>query len=307
MASGGAKSGRPRLPCLPAEALAFAAGLRELRPGVSVDVQPLLSSGRSWAIIARRFAPCSSEAFGPLWRARPDMQPTGIIMGRMVTFPRWNQAYGFDYSFTGQVAKAKPVGDVPFFGELLRELQTVDNRLNSILVNWYDAAAGHYMGAHSDDERQLTPRAPIVSISLCSAGHSRRFRLTPKPTHKSDAYFPNSTGWRDATAEGLVIRLRDGDLLVMGGDCQGTHKHEVLKPTGRVPGEKEGRRINLTFRSFCEGNERDGTTTAAIAAEGAPPMGEPRVIGAEDRERSRGDEGAAPRKKIKVARARSSP
>jgi alkylated DNA repair dioxygenase AlkB len=239
-------------PPLPADAIAFAAGLRRLRPDVPVDIQPLMQSGRSWVALARRFAPSTSSQFRSVWQARPEEQPRGMIMGRMVTFPRWNQAYGFDYVFTGQVAKAKPVDEVNAFCELLREMQTIDPRLNSILANWYEASAGHYMGPHSDDERQLVPGCPIVSVSLCSAGHSRRFRLAPKPAHAAAAYSPCGSAWRDEAAEGVVIRLRDGDLLVMGGDTQLTHKHEVLRPTGRAPGEKEGRRVNLTFRGFSE-------------------------------------------------------
>lgn len=255
-------------PPLPAEATAFAAGLRRLRPDVPVDIQPLMQSGRSWVALARGFAPSTSAQFRSVWQERPAEQPRGMIMGRMVTFPRWNQAYGFDYVFTGQVAKAKPVGEVGAFCGLLHEMQTIDPRLNSILANWYEASAGHYMGPHSDDERQLVAGCPIVSISLCSAGHSRRFRLAPKPAHAAAAYAPCGNGWCDEAAEGVVVRLRDGDLLVMGGDTQLTHKHEVLRPTGRAPGEKDGRRVNLTFRSFSEGGGREaGGGTGLVSDE----------------------------------------
>ena len=47
-------------------------------------------------------------------------------------------------------------------------------------------------------------------------------------------------------SEKRVLELRDGDLCVMGGRCQKTHKHDLPKVTGQLC----GRRINATFRSF---------------------------------------------------------
>ena len=56
----------------------------------------------------------------------------------------------------------------------------------------------------------------------------------------------------------LELELGDGDLLVMGGRCQMTHKHEVPRLLRHeLPGkedeerQREMRRINLTFRSFA--------------------------------------------------------
>lgn len=45
----------------------------------------------------------------------------------------------------------------------------------------------------------------------------------------------------------LDLEVGDGDLVVMGGDCQKTHKHEVPKTNQLV-----GRRINATFRTFAK-------------------------------------------------------
>ena len=39
--------------------------------------------------------------------------------------------------------------------------------------------------------------------------------------------------------------------MVMGGACQETHKHELMKPT-KAQGESVGLRINLTLRAFHE-------------------------------------------------------
>ena len=43
------------------------------------------------------------------------------------------------------------------------------------------------------------------------------------------------------------ITLRDGDLLVMGGSMQQTHKHSVPKPRRT---EHAANRINWTVRAF---------------------------------------------------------
>jgi alkylated DNA repair dioxygenase AlkB len=72
--------------------------------------------------------------------------------------------------------------------------------------------------------------SPIASISW---GFPRTFKLTPKNT--SDA--------------SMTLKLGDGDLVIMGGKCQQTHKHEILKiKKGDL--STAGNRINFTFRCF---------------------------------------------------------
>ena len=101
-------------------------------------------------------------------------------------------------------------------------------------MNWYDAAQKDYIGAHSDDERQLFFGAPIVSITWTSSPtHFRRFRIKPK---NSSGLYPNFG------EEPGVISLRDGDVVVMGGMCQKStntkfchHGSDItMNPTGVV-------------------------------------------------------------------------
>ena len=73
----------------------------------------------------------------------------------------------------------------------------------------------------------------------------RRFRLLPRKG-VADSLTPT---WNDPKTPG-VLRLRDGCLVVMGGACQQTHKHELMKVT-KQPSESVGRRINLTLRAFA--------------------------------------------------------
>ena len=51
-----------------------------------------------------------------------------------------------------------------------------------------------------------------------------------------------------ARREKVVVELGDGDALVMGGQTQRTHKHEIMKLRSRDP---RGRRVNLTLRAFA--------------------------------------------------------
>ena len=129
--------------------------------------------------------------------------------------------------------------------------------IHSVPLTRY-ADGSHYIGPHSDDETQLAVGAPIFSISW---GATRRFRLLPRRKTASirrqkavsdDADSIGSTdacgasGRPDASVK-LDLEVANGDLIVMGGDCQKTHKHEVPKTRQLV-----GRRINATYRTFAK-------------------------------------------------------
>ena len=112
------------------------------------------------------------------------------------------------------------------------------------------ADGSHYIGPHSDDETQLAPGAPIYSVSW---GATRRFRLLPRKrlvkNIEGGCVSTRETGKLAQLAAGMKLDLEvgDGDLVVMGGECQKTHKHEVPKTSQLV-----GRRINATFRTFAQ-------------------------------------------------------
>ena len=244
------------------EASRLAALLSKCRNNaVPVSVHPLTTDGRSWLLHAAGWWPLPEADFAQAWAEHPPQRPTGVIFGKPVVFHRYTQAYGVDYAYTGQVARARPLDAAPPpLAEVLRTLRAVAPlaEYNSALVNWYETdmlqqpkSMPDYMGAHSDDERGLRAGYPIVSLSWCApAGHARRFRLKPK-AHVADGLVPPE--WRgDGRVEGAVRALGDGDLVVMGGECQRTHTHELLKP-GRSAAEKAGRRINLPFRAFTVG------------------------------------------------------
>jgi alkylated DNA repair dioxygenase AlkB len=184
--------------------------------------------------------------FEALWNLHPKERGQIKIMNREVEVPRFQQTYGCDYTFSGMKHKSLPVPDefLPFL-DLANELKYTANPLNQLLANWYEDGK-HYIGAHSDDERDIIkePNGDIIvfSYTLQDSIHenNRLFRLKPKVgKHLTDEEK------RILSKERIDIELVDGLLLIMGGTTQKTHKHQVPKTTKNV-----GRRINITCRCF---------------------------------------------------------
>lgn len=86
----------------------------------------------------------------------------------------------------------------------------------------------HYIGKHSDDERQLIPNSPIFSASF---GAERVFRIRDK-------------------ADGSIVRdvvMTDNSFVLMGPGMQKRFTHQVPKITGNK-GAATPARINVIFR-----------------------------------------------------------
>jgi alkylated DNA repair dioxygenase AlkB len=167
----------------------------------------------------------AQERFAELWALHPQhfhaiAQP---FTGRTIPLPRWQQAYGRDYRYTGSVNRALPVA--PLLAPYLAwARQRLDARLNGLLLNWYDAALRHYIGPHRDSIAGLIEGAPIVTISL---GATRLFRLRPKGGAFVD--FPAA----------------DGSVFVLPWETNLAVKHAVPHRAGDI-----GRRISITIRAF---------------------------------------------------------
>lgn len=162
--------------------------------------------------------------FEALWTLHPQKSNEILIHGRMVAIPRWQQAYGRDYHFSGTVNQALPVPELltPFLQWVSDE---IDARLNGLLLNWYDPEHGHYIGTHRDHTRDLVPDTPIVTISL---GHSRVFRLRPF----------QGRGFIDFEAGHATV-------FVMPWETNLGVKHEVPHSA-----KAKGQRISITARAF---------------------------------------------------------
>jgi alkylated DNA repair dioxygenase AlkB len=158
------------------------------------------------------------------------------VFGRRVEEKRWSQAWGKAISYSGLKNEALDIHDgsntVP---TLLKNINILmedsplqkGDQYNACLQNWYEPEST--MGLHSDDEAYLRATFPIFSVSW---GGSRRFLLRSKSSNEIKEF------WLD-----------DGDLLVMGGTTQKTHKHEV--PKHRQKDASTSNRINWTIRAVA--------------------------------------------------------
>lgn len=166
----------------------------------------------------------NQSAFQSLWDSHPEDFHEIQIHGKWIKTPRWQQAYGKNYRYTGSKNNALPISShlQPF---LAWSKDKIDSRLNGLLLNWYDGAQSHYIGAHRDDTRDLHRDSPIVTISL---GQERVFRMRPW----------KQKGYKDLT-------VRHGDVVVVPWDTNKRWTHEV--PHFKKYG---GKRVSITLRAY---------------------------------------------------------
>ncbi len=170
------------------------------------------------------------------------------MYGRWINIPRKQTAMGdpgTTYSFSGNKVEAKPwapfllavrecvanylVDHVDIFAD-----GTINPRPNFVLINLYENGK-HYIGPHSDDERDLQKMGPnkeVVIVSL-SFGATRTFR------------FENIglASKRKVPTKTIDIDLTHGDICIMRGQTQAYWKHSVPKDA-----KCKKPRFNLTFR-----------------------------------------------------------
>ncbi len=165
------------------------------------------------------------SSFDAAWAAHPTDKHEILMHGRLVETPRWQQAYGADYHYTGRINRALPVPR--FVDPLMSWVRAqVDPRLNGALLNWYEGP-GHYIGPHHDSVKHMVMGSPIVTVSF---GETRTFRLARG---------------KGANAKVFDFSATDGTIFVMPYDTNRAWKHSVPKSTRFV-----GRRISVTFRAF---------------------------------------------------------
>lgn len=176
--------------------------------------------------VPRALMPDRSQ-FVALWELHPSDYHEIRIHGRRVKTPRWQQAFGEDYHYTGRINKAIPIPALlaPF---LTYARESIDEQLNGLLVNWYDGSLGHYIGRHRDSTKNMIVGTPIVTISL---GQERVFRLRPWPAC--------------APHQKIDLPATDGTVFLMPYATNQRFTHEVPHSTRTT-----GKRISLTFRAF---------------------------------------------------------
>lgn len=167
-----------------------------------------------------------SDAFDltTVWNIHPNDFHKVEIFGKEIPTPRWQQAYGANYRYTGAVQNALPISPemLPFQQWCQKE---IDIELNGLLINWYDGSLKHYIGAHKDDTRDLKAGHPIVSISL---GEERVFRMRP---------------WKKKGHQDFI--MPHGSLVIIPWETNLSWTHEV--PHFAKYREK---RISITLRAF---------------------------------------------------------
>jgi alkylated DNA repair dioxygenase AlkB len=169
------------------------------------------------------------NVFDELWNMHPPAFHEIKMFGRSVKTPRWQQAYGQDYHYSGRVNKALPIP--PLLRLFLGWSQdNIATGLNGLLLNWYDGRRGHYIGPHRDSVANMIPEVPIVTISL---GDERIFRLRPWPAKLK--------------SEPVDFPAQNGTVFVMPYETNRAYTHEVPPSNRHLK-----RRISITVRGFLE-------------------------------------------------------
>lgn len=169
------------------------------------------------------------DDFERLWEAHPKEFHEIRMPGGLVKTPRWQQAFGKDYHYTGRTNRSMPIPpSLEPFLKWLRE--NIAAELNGLLLNWYDGRLGHYIGRHRDSIKDMIPGTPIVTISL---GEERIFRIRPWPAKLEGTPFD--------------FPARDGTVFVMPWETNLAFTHEVPRSTRLT-----GRRISITLRGFID-------------------------------------------------------
>jgi alkylated DNA repair dioxygenase AlkB len=161
-----------------------------------------------------------------------DEESSIVMAGKRIPVPRKQVGYGdvdTAYRFTGVDVEAKSweEKDTPTLYAIKEHvIKTLGYPVSYVLLNLYRNGSD-YIGYHSDDERDLDPKYPIISLTL---GAARPFRFRHKVSGQ--------------VYEGI---LKDNSLVLMKPPCQRLYKHSLPKKDGKMNGVKKPR-LNLTFR-----------------------------------------------------------
>ena len=165
----------------------------------------------------------------------PDEKSAIKIFGKVTNIPRKQCAYGDEgtsYKFSGINVDGKTWDDVPVLNQIKEFIHSeLKIPVNFVLVNLYKNG-DDYIGYHSDDEKDLDGKYPIISLSF---GATRSFLVKHKVSGKVSEY-----------------ELSDNSCILMEPPCQKLYKHSVPK---RKKIKKP--RINLTFRVVMNSFDRN--------------------------------------------------
>lgn len=179
------------------------------------------------------FKDISDKEFEELYALHPQQVGQVMMFGKKVNTPRYQQSYGVPYQFSGMNHEALPFPDNETLKRLKKYVEDKEGcEYAQMLINWYDNG-DHYIGKHSDDEKQIVPGSSIYSFSLGSDDRIFRIRAKHESTPGIKCY--------------IDLEMPHGTLIIMGGEMQKHYTHEVPKSK-----KIKDRRINVTFRRFIK-------------------------------------------------------
>jgi alkylated DNA repair dioxygenase AlkB len=194
----------------------------------------------SWVVYKESWFMISDDEFESLRSIMPTIPHQVRMPNGLVNLPRMQLCFGQSYSYSGTTSHALhdfPPVIVRALDQVnkhwMKSTNTTEPIYSMCLVNYY-RDGNDYIGQHSDDTRQMIPGTPIYSISL---GASRKFKLAIKPKYKQSHVLTK--------IDEYTIVPDHSSVLIMGGSCQQTHTHSVIKQP-----KITDLRINLTFRAF---------------------------------------------------------
>ena len=199
-------------------------------------------AGSCWLLLSKSLPPdlrVDETMFAALWALRPAELGVICMFGKEIKTPRWTQAYGESYTFSGKSHVALPLSTHPFFQHLQKRVSEISGcPYTQMLVNWY-ADGQHRIGWHADDEGALAKPewdpAAAIGVWSFSYGATRHFDLRPKRA---------TTDTSDPKTE-LRWPAANNTCIGMFGATQQHYKHQV--PTQATVHEP---RINITLRVF---------------------------------------------------------
>ena len=149
------------------------------------------------------------------------------MFGKATNIPRLTAWYGDEdkpYTYSG--IEMSPLPWTPRLQTIKTLVESVaEETFNSVLLNYYRNGSDS-VAWHADNEPELGLTPTIGSVSL---GAPRAFQ------------FRNVTDCKEDEIT-LEVELRNGDVLIMGGDTQKYWNHQIPKRANAKA------RINLTFR-----------------------------------------------------------
>ena len=174
----------------------------------------------------KNFINITDEEWDDLIKDCPKEKQEFIFMGKKIKMPRFQQAYGKSYNFSGITTKAIPF--TPFILKIKNQINKLypKNNFNNCLVNWY-LTGDNYISFHSDNEKQLIKKSPIIGITFCK-DKPRKLRIKENKKKKTI----------------IDIITSNCSFYSMEGNFQNEFLHGVPKQ------KKSGIRVSLTFRCF---------------------------------------------------------